>query len=67
MRAIAINFAREIAAHAASAGVAAHARATYLAWNMRPMEATNVASTKSTPMTASSTARLRIGCKQTAG
>jgi hypothetical protein len=66
MRAIAINFAREIAAHADSAGGAAHARATYLAWNMRPMDATNVASTN-TLMTASSTARLRIGCKKTAG
>jgi len=66
-RTIAIDFACETAVHAASAGVAAHARTAYLAWNMHPMEATNVASTKSALTTASSTARLRIGYKQAAG
>src|SRR5258708_33842530 len=54
------------APHVDSAGVAADARPAYPAWNMHSMETPNVASTKSPPMTASTT-RLRIGYKHTAG
>jgi len=66
MRAIAI-VARETGADVDSAGVAAEARPAYPAWDMHSMETTNVGSTKSAPMTAPTTTRLRFGCKQTAG
>jgi len=66
MWAIAI-VARKTGTHVDSAGVAADARLVYFVWNMHSVETTDVAPTKSAPMTASTTARLGFGCKQTAG
>jgi hypothetical protein len=70
MAAFDMDFVPQTAAHADSTEVAAYARIASLAWNVHAMETTHMASAKSTPkstsMAASSTARLRFGCKQTA-
>ena len=62
----AMDFVPQTAAHADSVEVIAHVRFACLTSNMHPMETTNMASTKSAPVTASST-RLGLGCKQAAG
>jgi hypothetical protein len=62
----AMDIVPQIAARPDSIEVIAHVRFAHLTSHMHPMETTNVASTKSAPVTASST-RLSLGCKQAAG
>jgi hypothetical protein len=56
----AMDFVPQTAAHADSIEVIAHVRFACLTSNMHPMETANMPSTKSAPMTASST-RLGLG------
>jgi hypothetical protein len=67
MTGFAMDFAPETAAHASPTEIAAHATIALHAWNMHPMDVTNLSSVTSAQMTASATTCLRVGCKQTAG
>jgi hypothetical protein len=67
MTAFAVDFVPDTAAHANATEIAAHATIALHAWNMHPMEVTNLGSVTSAQMTASATTCLRVGCKQTAG
>jgi hypothetical protein len=66
MTAFAMNLTPETAAHANATGIAAHATIALHAWNMHLMEVTNLGSVTFAQMTATATACLRVGCKQTA-